>query len=217
MPDVSSAVRMILARREKVSGERSVLVGITGIDGSGKGYVTERIAALLHEQAVRVAAINVDGWLNLPSRRFAPDNPGEHFYNHALRFDEMFTRLVLPLRARRSHRLTADLADATDVEVYRRHTYEFENIDVILLEGIFLLKSAYRGYFDLSFWVDCTFETALERAIARGQEGLSREETIRDYQTIYFPAQCIHLEQDDPRAVATAVLNNDPRISAQLP
>jgi uridine kinase len=90
----------------------------------------------------------------------------------------------------------------------------FDDIDVILVEGIFLLKPAYRGHFDESFWVNCTFKTALERALARGQEGLPPDETIRDYQTIYFPAQRIHLHEDNPRAFATAVLNNDPQISA---
>jgi uridine kinase len=196
---------------------RSVLTGITGIDGSGKGYVTEHLAARLRERGVRVTAINVDGWLNLPSRRFSPVNPAEHFYGHAIRFEEMFAHLILPLKERRSHRLVAELADATDAEVYRRHVYEFEDVDVILLEGIFLLKRAHRDHLDLSFWIDCTFETALERALARGQEGLSPDETVRDYETIYFPAQRIHLDRDSPRGFATVVLSNDPRIPAHGP
>ena len=97
MTDVASAVEAILARRKAVPRTRSVLTGITGIDGSGKGYVTEHLAARLRERGVRVTAINVDGWLNLPSRRFSPVNPAEHFYGHAIRFEEMFARLVLPL------------------------------------------------------------------------------------------------------------------------
>ena len=217
MTDTASAVEAILARRTAVPRTRSVFTGITGIDGSGKGYVTEHLAARLRERGVRVAAINVDGWLNLPSRRFSPVNAAEHFYDHAIRFEEMFAQLVLPLKECRSHRLIAELADATDTEVYRRHVYEFADVDVILLEGIFLLKRAHRDHFDLSFWIDCTFETALERALARGQEGLSPEETVRDYETIYFPAQRIHLDRDSPRGFATAVLNNDPRILVPAP
>jgi len=217
MTDVASAVEAILARCKAVPRTRSVLTGITGIDGSGKGYVTEHLAARLRERGVRVAAINVDGWLNLPSRRFSPTNPAEHFYDHAIRFEEMFPRLILPLKESRSCRLVAELADATDAEVYRRHVYEFADVDVILLEGIFLLKRAHRDHFDISFWMDCTFETALERALARGQEGLSPEETVRDYETIYFPAQRIHLDRDSPRGSATAVLNKDPRIPAPAP
>jgi uridine kinase len=210
-------VRSIQARRREVPARRSLLAGITGIDGSGKGYVTDRLAAALEEAGLRVAAINLDGWLNLPSRRFDPANPADHFYDHAIRFEELFAQLILPLKERRSHCLEADLADATDAEVYRRHTYAFADIDVILLEGIFLLQRGHREHFDLSFWIDCTFETALERALRRGQEGLPPAETIRAYETIYFPAQRLHLERDNPRGFVTAVVANDPRLSANAP
>lgn len=212
--EIGLAIELVLATRQKVPAERALLVGITGIDGSGKGYVTEKLVAPLQERGVRVAAINIDGWLNLPDRRFSQENPAEHFYEHGLRLDEMFEHLVLPLRDRRTLRVEADLADATNVVAYRRHTYEFEDVEVILLEGIFLLKRAYRTHFDLPFWVDCTFETALERALARGQEGLPQDETVRDYQTIYFPAQRIHFARDNPRSAASAVINNDPRLSS---
>jgi uridine kinase len=209
--DIISAAGLILAKRAEVPAERSVLVGITGIDGSGKGYVTGKLVAQLQDQGVRVAAIGVDGWLNLPPRRFNPSNPAEHFFDHALRFEELFDRLILPLQARRSRRIVMDYTEETATE-YRKHTYDFQDIDIIVLEGIYLLKRAYRGSFDLSFWVDCTFETALERAVQRSQEDLSPEETIRAYHTIYFPAQRLHFARDNPRAAASAIIPNDPRI-----
>ncbi|MEQ8972980.1 MAG: hypothetical protein RIE73_21575 [Coleofasciculus sp. C1-SOL-03] len=60
--------------------------------------------------------------------------------------------------------------------------------------------------------IDCSFETALERAITRSQEGLSPSETIQAYQAIYFPAQKIHFELDRPQRSAIARINNDPRL-----
>jgi uridine kinase len=209
---LGSAVEAILTGWRRLGSERSLLVGVTGIDGSGKGYVAGRVVTALAGHGVRTAGINIDGWLNLPRVRFSPENPAEHFYHHALRLDEMFERLVLPLARRRSHRLEFDFAEETATE-YRKHTCEFRDVDVVVLEGIFLLKAAYRDHFDLAFWVDCTFETALERAIERGQEGLPPEETIRAYHTIYFPAERIHLARDDPRAAATAIITNDWRLA----
>ncbi len=208
-PEIAPAIRAILAKRAEVLPERAVLVGISGIDGSGKGYLTGRIVASLQERGVRAVGINVDGWLNLPHRRFSQQNPAEHFYEHAIRFDELFGLLVLPLKQKRSHRVVADFAAETATE-YRPHSYRFDDVDVIVLEGIYLLKRAYRGHFDLSVWVDCTFETALERAIARGQEGLPPDETIQAFQSIYFPAQRLHFQRDDPRSAASAIIVNDP-------
>jgi uridine kinase len=60
--------------------------------------------------------------------------------------------------------------------------------------------------------VECSFETALERALTRGQEGLPPDETIRAYETIYFPAERIHFALDDPKGSADAVIVNDDRI-----
>lgn len=123
-------------------------MALSGIDGSGKGHVTARLVRALEERGVRAVGLNIDGWLNLPEKRFS------------------------------------------DVR----------------------LKRFYRPYYDLSFWVECSFETVLKRAIARAQEGLPPEETVSAYRRIYFPAQEIHLVLDDPRAAATAILDNDPRL-----
>ena len=211
MATLQTVVDEILATRSSIPPQRSVLTAITGIDGCGKGYVTAQIVDALKTQGIRAVAINVDGWLNLPSKRFDASNPAEHFYFHAIRFEEMFAQLILPLRDHRSLRIVADYAEETGTE-YRRHVYEFEDVDVIALEGIYLLKRAFQAHYDLSIWIECSFDTALERAISRAQEGLPREETIRAYRTIYFPAQEIHFRRDNPKAGATLIVNNDARL-----
>ncbi len=208
-------VGKILEARGQIPGQRSLLVAVSGIDGSGKGYVTAKLVAALQARGVRVAGINIDGWLNLPAIRFNPVNPAEHFYLHAIRFDEMFAQLVLPLRDRRSLSVEVDFAEET-ATAYRRQRYEFAGIDVIVLEGIYLLKRAFHAYYDLSVWLDCSFDTALERALARGQEGLPAAETIKAYRTIYFPAQEIHFQRDDPKGAATMIVSNDPRLGSDV-
>jgi len=143
MVDIEAAVEMILAGRRRVPAHESMLVAVSGIDGSGKGYVTERIVAGIQQKGLNAVAVNVDGWLNLPPRRFHKKQPAEHFYRHAIRFDDMFEQLILPLKRQRSIRVEADLAEET-ATVYHRHVHDFRNVDVIVLEGIYLLKRAFR-------------------------------------------------------------------------
>jgi uridine kinase len=209
--DVQKVVQAILEKRGEVPTGESMLAAISGIDGSGKGYVTSQLVRELQERGVNAVGINVDGWLNLPSIRFNPDRPAEHFYHHAIRFDEMFAQLILPLKRQRSIRVETDFAEET-AHAFRRHLYVFQNVDIILLEGIYLLQRAFRKHYHWKVWVDCSLETALERALRRGQEGLPPDETIHAYRTIYFPAQEIHFRLDDPRATADAVIINDPRL-----
>ncbi len=132
----------ILETRRQVSTQRSILVAVSGIDGCGKGYLTAKIVDVLKASGINAVGINGDGWLNLPNKRFNRDNPAEHFYLHAFRFDEMFSQLVLPLRDRRSIHIEADFAEET-ATTYRQHLYQFEKVDAIVLEAIYLLQSAF--------------------------------------------------------------------------
>jgi uridine kinase len=198
----------IAQARRRVSPRRAVLAVITGIDGSGKGYVAAHGATLLREGGLRVAVIGVDGWLNLPSVRFGGSDPAVHFYHHAIRFGDLFAQLVVPLRDRRSIRVEVDHTDVAGT-AYQRRMVEYHAIDVVLLEGIFLLKRRLRADYDLSCWITCSFDTALRRAVARAQEGLDPGETERAYRRIYFPAQALHLRRDQPMAAATLLLDNE--------
>ena len=205
---IDELIQRILACRAGIPESRSLLVGLSGIDGSGKGYVAGQIEAHLGQFGVPAAILNVDGWLNLPEKRFSCSAPAEHFYEHAIRFEEFFSQLVIPLRDRRCIHLEADFAEET-ANHFRKHIYDFKDVAVVVVEGIFLFKPQYRQFFDLAIWIECSFSTALARAIDRAQEGLSRAKTIAAYETIYFPAQRIHFERDDPRATADLIFDND--------
>ena len=209
MSTLQIVTKEILEARSSIPFHRSVLTAISGVDACGKGYFTERLVGSLQSKGVHAVAINVDAWLNI--QRFDASNPAEHYYQNSIRFEEMFAQTIFPLRDHRSLRIEMDYADEAATE-YRRRIFEFEDVDVIVLEGIYLLKRAFQAHYDLSVWIECSFETASERAVSRGQEGLPPEETIRDYRTIYVPAQEIHFRRDDPKAEATLTVNNDARL-----
>jgi uridine kinase len=204
------AIVIALSRVPTRSGCCCRLIAISGIDGSGNGYVSALLSDKLAKVGLRVALISADGWLNLPHVRFAADDPGQHFYTHAFRFDEMFATLIDPLMRTGSVRLVADYTEETATS-YRKALYTFEGVDMVLLEGIFLFKQEHRRRYDFRLWIECSFGTALERALARSQEGLPPSETIAAYERIYFPAQRVHLERDAPRACADQVYINDER------
>jgi len=208
MCGIDEIVRTVLDQRKNIPDTRSLLVGVSGIDGCGKGYVARQLQAHLAVHGVIPAILNVDGWLNLPETRFDHNAPATNFYDNAIRLEQFFNQLVLPLRDRRSIHLVADFVEET-ASNYRKHSYDYDDVSVVLVEGIFLFKPQYRKYFDLAIWIDCSFPTALARAIDRAQEGLSAANTIAVYDTIYFPAQRLHLANDNPRENADLVLEND--------
>lgn len=207
--DIQELVAGIIQKRIEVPADKSVLIAVSGIDGSGKSYISSKLVAELNLQGIQAVSINIDPWLTLPEQRFNSNNPGKHFYHHAFMFEDLFQQLVLPLREKRSFYLKTTLTGQFGTPFTQ--VYDFQDVDVIVLEGIFLLKRSLLHYYDYKLWVECSFETALERALQRNQEDLPPQEIIRDYHTIYFPAEEFHLAMDDPKSIADAVYINDAR------
>jgi uridine kinase len=206
--DVADSIAELARTRPR--SERAPLVAVSGIDASGKGFVAGRLTNDLAGRGLNVALLHLDPWHYPQSVRLAAVNPGAHFYHHAFRWDELFHSLVEPLRRDRAIRLTATLIEIARDEYYA-HTFTFTDVDIVLLEGIFLLRRDLRARYDLAWWVECSFETAMQRAIARNQEGLPEAELVADFARIYFPAQRHHFAVDDPIASADGILLNDER------
>lgn len=213
MIGLDQAIELIVTKRDLGPASRGLLVGLSGIDGRSRGFLARHIAAALRTRGFNVANLAADDWAAAPEQRFDPSRPADHFYEHAFQFEELFCDLILPLKCRRSRRVEALRSNELQSALLS-HAFEFYDMDIILWEGIFLLKRQYREHFDLTIWVNCRFETAMERAVRRAQEGLPPNETRCAYETIFFPAQRRHFRRDNPRAAADFIINNDPALIA---
>jgi uridine kinase len=205
--NIDQAIEIITERQQELR-PAALLVAFSGIDGSGKSTIAQQVRERLESRGLNAALIGLDAWHHLPEKRFNKDAPAEHFYQHAFRFDELFEILINPLRHNRSAHVTVELTRLPENDSYL-HSYDFDEVDVIVLEGIFLFKKELRRKYDLAFWIECSFETALQRAIQRNQEGLSEEALIRDFRTIYFSAQRLHFTRDEPKSGVNGILEND--------
>ncbi len=174
-----SVVDAIVAVRRRVPPSRAIECAVSGIDASGKGFVSEQLRRELEARSLRVALLHVDDWQRFPSNALDPPVTPERFVAEAFDFDGLF-----------------------------RQVATHGNRDVVLIEGIFLLKRELRARFDLSIWIECPFDVGLARAVTRAQEGLPPEATRAAYRSLYYPAQELHIARDRPREAADVVLHN---------
>ncbi|NME71838.1 nucleoside/nucleotide kinase family protein [Flammeovirga aprica] len=193
--------------QQKAKYHRPLMVGISGIDGSGKGYIGQKLFDGLISKGIKCELIGIDGWLEKPSRRFSKENPAEHFYRKSFRFEEMNEKLIKPLKQDGKIDFIAQHSAPDHSEELIDFHYDINDVEILLVEGIFLFQEQFD--FDYRIWIECSFETAFERALVRNQEGLSEEALKEEYDTTYFPAQHLHFENDNPKDKADFILIND--------
>ncbi|HLG41479.1 MAG TPA: hypothetical protein VI461_17495 [Chitinophagaceae bacterium] len=187
---------------------RVFTVAISGIDASGKSHITKLIQAGLEARGFNVANINIDPWQNPLPVRLQKEDAAENFYNNVFRWKDFFDQLIIPLQRDKQIHLETKLI-RTDADEFYPFIYRYDNLDILLIEGIFLFQQKYLEYYDYKIWIDCSFETGLQRAINRNTEKLDKQTLIHDYHTFYYPAQRLHFRLDDPKKLADMVFDNN--------
>ncbi|MGQ0738864.1 MAG: uridine kinase [Bacteroidota bacterium] len=183
-------------------------VAISGIDASGKGLISKLLQQDLENKGYKVANINIDPWQHPLPVRLRKENAAENVYKNIFRWNDFFEQLVFPLQKNRNIYLeTTGIRSHADE--YYSLVYDFSGVDILLIEGILLFKKQYLSYYDYRIWIDCSFETGLQRAIKRNIEKLETEKLVRDYQTFYYAAQRLHFERDNPVGSADLIFIND--------
>jgi uridine kinase len=190
-----------------LNNQEALLVGISGIDAAGKGFISGQIKDKLEKKGLKVALVSIDDWHQPKNFRLIKPYGAFNFYATGFRFDELFDKLILPLKKYRSVNILEDLVHATE-DVHYKKQFFFEEIDVILLEGIFIFKKEFQHHYDYKIWVGCDYKTALERSKKRNQEKQDLNILERDYLNIYFPAQEIHIQRDNVKNQVNTIFIN---------
>src|SRR6266498_4577821 len=100
------------------SADHVFTVAISGIDASGKGYVTKLLEDKLRSNGLKIASINLDPWQNPISVRLQKENAAENFYQNVFRWNDVFDQLIIPLRKDGSIQLSYRLINTRADEYY---------------------------------------------------------------------------------------------------
>jgi uridine kinase len=193
-------------------GNKAILLGISGIDASGKSTLARRVGDELRRRGMPFAPLSIDWFHTDAGTRFLPParaneppaSHAEHFFHHAFRWSELFRGLVGPLLATGACDQTVGVHDMKTDQIMPTHV-RHSGVRIVLLEGIFIFRHEHAPLFDLRVWLDCSFETAMVRAVSRNQESLPEAAIRADYERVYFPAQRLHLRRDNPTKGALIV------------
>ncbi|MDA1297342.1 MAG: hypothetical protein O3B04_04975 [Chloroflexi bacterium] len=157
-----------------------VLLGISGIDCSGKSTLADAVVKHARNAGIRSELAHVDDFIIPPARRKSEGTAHIDYFENT--FDhEAFAGSV--------RQLASDPA-----------------VRLVIGEGIFLFRREMAGLWHKRVWLEMTGELSAERGAARDANLFGSSGNARDlYLSTFVPAHEYHMERDRPACAADLV------------
>jgi len=183
-------------------------VAIDGVDAAGKTTLANEIAAVLAPGSRQVIRASIDGFHN-PKHIRRRDDSGTGYFRDSFNYQALCDNLLTPLGPHGSRQFRRAAFDfRADAEVVSGCEVAAHDA-ILILDGVFLLRTELRTHWDLSIFVHADFETTLARAQVRDRELFGDADAVRQrYESRYVPGQRLYLEQERPRQFADIVVFN---------
>lgn len=183
------------------------VIAVSGMDAAGKSSFAEAMREHLAE-TFSVTVVHIDDYHNPRSIRHSGADEVENFLHRTINFDLLERTVLLPLREEKSLSCQAQVLDFQSDTYSKEVTYQVAPGDIVIVEGIFLFRSAWRSYFDLRIFLKVAPETAIDRGVVRDAHLLGAD-TRRRYEQKYIPAQLRHFADETPETSADFVIDNN--------
>ena len=194
-----------------IQKDSPVLIGIDGVDASGKTTLANELAEYLQDENRNIIRASIDGFHNPEKVRYVKgkDSPEGYYYN-SFNHEAIAKVLLNPLSSGKLEYKTAVFDYRTDSEVVLL-TQKATDDSMLIMEGIFLFRPELIKYWDLKIFLDVDFKFTVQRAIKRAAEREhigSDQEIIDKYNARYIPGQKLYLQEANPKDKADIVIDN---------
>ncbi len=185
---------------------RARIVGINGVDTSGKTQFAGALAQHLAAQGQHVALIHGDDFHHPRAVRNQGD-PVQGYIAHAFNLSLIHDELLAPARRGETVDKTLTLLDLDGDTFSNVQRYTLYPHTVVLVEGVLLFRPPLDDAFDLRLFLHVPFDEVLRRVeirdVPRYGQGI-----VERYHQRYIPAQQWYLDTCRPRQRADFVIDN---------
>jgi len=194
-----------------IKNKTPMLVAFDGVDAAGKTIFADRVNELMIQQNVlSPVRISIDTFHNPEHIRLQRGalSPEGYFYD-SFNYDAVFENIITPVKENQDFLIPGLYDYKREVRVAPKPVPITEET-VVLFDGIFMHRYELFAEWDLSVFLDVSFETVLERALSRDLVLFGSEEEVRrKYMNRYMPGEKIYLEQCHPKDRADIVIDNN--------
>lgn len=131
-----------------------MVVGVTGMDTSGKSEMTTLLAQELERAGLSVQIVRLDDFHRTRAERQVEGLPEPvQFYEHTFDFERLRNAVLKPIRDEGSLETTLVCLDLLEDTWTVERQYSVKSDTVILLEGVFLFRPDIAHFLDLIIYL----------------------------------------------------------------
>lgn len=193
---------------QKRPANSAFLVGITGMDTSGKTRFTEELERCLYRRGLKVQIIHVDDFHNPKSIRYARDLPEpRQYYERSINFERLANEVLRPIKEYGQLKTTLTHLDLLSDTWSLQRDYNVNSDTIVLVEGVFLFRPEICSFVDFFIYLHVTEDVVIQRARLRDLP-TQGEEVMRKYHSKYLPAQREYIQNVRPDRFSDVVIDN---------
>lgn len=187
-----------------------LIVGIDGIDLSGKTLLSEELSKKLESLGKKPILVHEDQFVNPKAIRnqqgmWSAKGFYEDFFDH----NSLAQKILYPLKCGENVDIVIDCLnfskDVYDSSIHYRISAE----NIVIVEGLFLLRPELAKFFDMVIRLKISAKTVMERALVRDVPSLgSKNFVTKHYRLQPIPAQTIYERLCNPNNRADIILDN---------
>lgn len=210
---MNKLIEKLVADIEKKSSEQSLfIVGVSGLDASGKSQIAEILSKKLKERGKNILSVSGDSFQF--SREYKEDlhekDWATQHMKRTINFEKMVSEFLQPLQSF-PNELQLDIVNY-DTKEKVKTTISLRYPLIVVIESIYLFSRTLTPYFDYKIFLDISIEEALKRATSRKRDlelygsayGIEQK-----YKTKNFPGYFQFDHQENPKGHADVIIDNN--------
>lgn len=193
------------------------VVCFDGVDTAGKTILANKVDDELRKRDCDSIRVSIDKFHNPRDERTKQGNLSpKGYFEDSFNIEKIKEYVLEPIRAGGA-RIVSGIYDYKTEKEIDRSTIKITDKSIILFDGIFLNRDELFGYWNLSIFLDITFENVLIRALERDVNLFGNGEEIENrYTNRYIPGQKLYMEKCKPKERAHIVIDNNDYRNPQI-
>lgn len=198
--DLEHIKQHILTLHNKHYVNRPFIIAIDGLSGAGKTTFVNQ----LKDKLENIVVIHIDDHIVERQKRYGTGHAQWYEY-YQLQWDTIFLEEHLYKRIHENERQLRLPFYRKDLDTCVNKTIHLRPDQIVIIEGVFLLREEWKNYYDYIIFLDCPKEIRYDRVLQRDTYIGNIPERVKKYIERYWVAEDYYLNKQSPLKLAHSI------------